>query len=288
MIRSMTGFARWEVATEQGSLAWELRSVNGRHLEVQMKLPEVFRPLEAELRQLVGSRLGRGRVEATLSLRSTEARAGATRLNLALARQVLAHAATVAAAMDRPAPISPLDVLRWPGVLDQDETDPGPLLPVALQSLGQCLDELEQARSREGARIAEMLARRLDDIDGRVVAVLGRLPSVLARIREKLGERIASLGVPADHDRVEQELALIAQKLDVSEELDRLLSHLAEFRAGLRSAAPVGRRLDFLVQELNREANTLASKSADADTTRQAVDIKVLIEQIREQVQNVE
>lgn len=284
----MTGFARREVATAQGSLLWELRSVNSRHLEVQLKVPELFRPMEQELRQLVSSRLGRGRVEATLTVRNGDARPSATRLNLPLARQLLAHATAVAAEMDRPAEISPLELLRWPGVLEQDETDPAPLLPLALESLGQALDELEQARGREGARIAEMLHRRLDEIDVRVVSVLERLPGVLARIRDKLAERIASLGVPADHDRVEQELVLIAQKLDVSEELDRLVSHLAEFREGLRSSAPVGRRLDFLVQEFNREANTLASKSADAETTRQAVDIKVLIEQIREQVQNVE
>lgn len=284
----MTGFARREVTTGQGSMLWELRSVNSRHLEVQLKVPELFRPLEQELRQLVGSRLGRGRVEATLTLRNGEVKQAATRLNLPLARQVLAHATAVAAEMDRPAEISPLELLRWPGVLEQDEADPAPLLPVALESLGHGLDELEQARSREGARIAEMLNRRLEEIDARVVNVFERLPAVLARIREKLAERIASLSVPVDHDRVEQELVLIAQKLDVSEELDRLKSHLAEFRVGLRSSAPVGRRLDFLVQELNREANTLASKSADADTTRQAVDIKVLIEQIREQVQNVE
>jgi len=284
----MTGFARREVATPQGSLLWELRSVNSRHLEVQLKLPELFRPLEQDFRQLAGSRLGRGRVEAILTLRNGETRQATTRLNLPLARQVLAHAATVAAEMDRPAEVSPLELLRWPGVLEQDEADPAPLLPVALEALGQGLDELEQARSREGARIAEMLGRRLDEIDERVVSVIGRLPTVLARIREKLAERITSLSVPVDRDRVEQELVLIAQKLDVSEELDRLRSHLAEFRDGLRQSTPVGRRLDFLVQELNREANTLASKSADAETTRQAVDIKVLIEQIREQVQNVE
>lgn len=284
----MTGFARGETATAQGQLLWEVRSVNNRHLEVMLKLPDFCRAVETDLRQLAASRLGRGRVEASLSLRAGENRAPTGRLNLPLVRQLAAHFSAVADELRNSAPVSPLDVLRWPGVLEQEELDPTALLPVVGETFEAVIAELNAARAREGARIGEMLERRLAEIEAHVAAVVARLPAVLARIRERLADRVAALGTPVDPDRLEQEIVLLAQKLDVSEELDRLTAHLAEFRDNLKSDAPVGRRLDFLVQELNREANTLASKSADAETTRHAVDIKVLIEQIREQVQNVE
>jgi uncharacterized protein (TIGR00255 family) len=288
LIRSMTGFAQAESGTPQGVLLWELRSVNNRYLEVQLRLPELFRPIENDVRQLAAARLGRGRVEASLSLRSAQGQPATSRLNLVLARQLIAHAHTLADELKNPAALNALDLLRWPGVLEQEEQDLSALLPLALAGFESALADLDAARSREGARIEEMFERRLTEIEAAVAAVVSRLPTVLARIRERLAERIASLGIPADRERLEQEIALLAQKIDVSEELDRLTAHIAEFRSNLRSGTPVGRRLDFLVQELNREANTLGSKSADAETTRAAVDIKVLIEQIREQVQNVE
>ncbi len=284
----MTGFARAETATPQGQLLWEVRSINHRYLEVQLKLPDFARALEADLRQLATSQLGRGRVEASLGLRAGENRAPAGRLNLPLVRQLVGHFGAIAAEIPHPAPINPVDVLRWPGVLEQEEQDPAALLPIVTQTFEALLADLNGARAREGARIGEMLERRLAEIEAHVASVVERLPGVLARIRERLAERVAALAAPVDPERLEQEIVLLAQKLDVSEELDRLTAHLAEFRDNLQSEAPVGRRLDFLVQELNREANTLASKSADAETTRHAVDIKVLIEQIREQVQNVE
>jgi uncharacterized protein (TIGR00255 family) len=288
LIRSMTGFAQAESGTPQGVLLWELRSVNNRYLEVQLRLPELFRPIENDVRQLAAARLGRGRVEASLSLRSVQGQPATSRLNLVLARQLIAHAHTLADELKNPAALNAVDLLRWPGVLEQEEQDLSALLPLALAGFESALADLDAARSREGARIEEMFERRLTEIEAAVAAVVSRLPTVLARIRERLAERIASLGIPADRERLEQEIALLAQKIDVSEELDRLTAHIAEFRSNLRSGTPVGRRLDFLVQELNREANTLGSKSADAETTRAAVDIKVLIEQIREQVQNVE
>jgi uncharacterized protein (TIGR00255 family) len=291
MIRSMTGYARGELATDQGILLWELRAVNNRYLEVLLKLPESFRPLEGELRQLATSRLGRGRVEASLSVRRAESAGGLGALNMSLARQLMGHAKTLAAEMGggaADARLDPLDLLRYPGVLEHHETAPDALFPQARQLFDATLADLAGAREREGARLAEMFERRLTEIEARVVAVEQRLPEVLQRIRERLAERIASLGVTVEPERVAQEVALIAQKMDVSEELDRLRSHMTEFRHSVGTGGAVGRRLDFLVQEFNREANTLASKSADADTTRQAVDIKVLVEQIREQVQNVE
>jgi uncharacterized protein (TIGR00255 family) len=284
----MTGFARSETATPQGQLLWEVRSVNNRFLEVQLKLPDFCRNLDNELRQLAAAQLGRGRVEASLGLRSGDNRGAASRVNMALVRQLVTQVRALADELGSSASVSPMDLLRWPGVLEQDEQDPAALLPVVTASFAAVLAELGEARAREGARIQEMLERRLGEIESHVASVVARLPAVLARIRERMAERVAALGVTVDPERLEQEIALLAQKLDVSEELDRLTAHLAEFRANLQSDAPVGRRLDFLVQELNREANTLASKSADAETTRHAVDIKVLIEQIREQVQNVE
>jgi len=284
----MTGFAQSDTATPQGVLLWELRSVNNRYLEVQLRLPELFRPIENEVRQLAAARLGRGRIEASLSLRNPQGQLAASQLNLALARQIIGHARALADEIRNTAALNPLELLRWPGILEQEEQDLSALLPMAVAGFDAALTDLDDARGREGARIEEMFERRLAEIESGVAAVVARLPVVLARIRERLAERIEALGIAADRDRLEQEIALLAQKLDVSEELDRLTAHIAEFRSNLRSGIPVGRRLDFLVQEFNREANTLASKSADADTTRQAVDIKVLIEQIREQVQNVE
>lgn len=284
----MTGFARGETATPQGQLLWEVRSINHRYLEVQLKLPDFSRVLETDLRQFATGQLGRGRVEASLSLRAGEDRAPAGTLNLPLVRQLVGHFGTIGDELRNSAPISALDVLRWPGVLEKEELDPAALLPIVTQTFGAVIADLNGARAREGARIAEMLERRLVEIEAHVADVIARLPGVLARIRERLAERVAALSAPVDPERLEQEIVLLAQKLDVSEELDRLTAHLAEFRDNLKSDAPVGRRLDFLVQELNREANTLGSKSADAETTRRVVDIKVLIEQIREQVQNVE
>lgn len=290
----MTGFARAEIATgtdeeaNRSQLLWEARSINHRYLEVQLKVPDFCRGLETELRQLATAKLGRGRVEASLSVRSTDQQGPPAHLNMAVLQQVVTHLKAVSSALPNPSPVSPLDVLRWPGLLEADERDPAELFPHVLASFTTVIADLDEARAREGARIAEMLERRLEEIEVHVADVVRRLPDVLARIRERMAERIAALGVPANPERLEQEIALLAQKIDVSEELDRLGAHIAEFRDNLKSDVPIGRRLDFLVQELNREANTLASKSADTETTRRAVDMKVLIEQIREQVQNVE
>lgn len=288
MLRSMTGFARSETTTPDGLLLWELRSINHRYLEVQLRLPESCRAIEQEVRQRMAGQLGRGRVEATLTLRSGEGRLRPTRLNMDLAREVIGHTATIAEQMGASGSINAMEVLRWPGVLEVVESDPAAVHPAALALLDEALAQLTAARQREGARLEEVLLRRVDEIGVLVTAVSARLPAVLTAIRERLRSRIESLGVTVDQNRLEQELAIIAQRLDVTEELDRLRAHLAEFRDNVAGSEPVGRRLDFLVQELNREANTLASKSADAETTRQAVDIKVLVEQIREQVQNVE
>ncbi len=289
MIRSMTGFARSETDTPQGQLLWELRSVNHRYLEAQIRLPEGFRAIEPDARALLGRGIRRGKVDATLSLRARAERQLHATLNPELARELIGHARTLATAIGEAAPLDPLDLLRWPGVLQEQETPLDHLHPLALEGLERAVTGLAATRRREGERIHEMLETRCAEILLRVAAVRTRLPQVLQAIRDKLAERVRSLVASIDTDRLEQELVLIAQKLDVAEELDRLQGHVAEFRSALtRTDEAAGRRLDFLLQEFNREANTLASKSADGETTRHAVDIKVLIEQMREQVQNIE
>jgi len=288
MIRSMTGFARTETVTSEGQLLWELRSVNHRYLEAQIKLPEALRAIEPDARALIARAVRRGKLDASLMLRSVGERPLHVTLNTELARDLIGHAQTLAAVIGKTAPLDPVDILRWPGVLHEQDASLEALHPAALEALGRAVAELGASREREGARLHELLESRCAEILVRVAAVRARLPAVLAAIRERLTERVKSLVANADPERLEQELVLIAQKLDVSEELDRLEAHVAEFRATMGKEEAAGRRLDFLLQEFNREANTLASKSADAETTRHAVDLKVLIEQMREQVQNVE
>jgi uncharacterized protein (TIGR00255 family) len=232
--------------------------------------------------------LGRGKVDASLQLATDTGAGERLRLNLEVTRQVVDYAQTVAAELRDPDRIDPLAVLRWPGVLEAEETETETLQPAVMASLKAAVAELAAARAREGEKLGALLEGRCTEILQTVTAVRARLPEVQREVRTRLTERLASLEIEADTGRLEQELALLAQKIDVAEELDRLEAHVAEVRTALASTEPVGRRLDFLMQELNREANTLASKSADQETTRQAVDLKVIIEQMREQVQNVE
>ena len=284
----MTGFARREQSGSWGALTWELRTVNHRYLELSCRLPEELRAAEGEFRQMVAAVVRRGKVDCTLNFRAAAEAAGQIEINRALVEKLLTRARELANLAGESAPINPLDLLRWPGVVQDQGRDVTPLLTAAQSALGDALDSLTEARAREGERIREMLLQRCDLLLKLVAAVIERLPEVRTRIRARLMERIAQLGVEPDAERLEQELAIIAQKMDVDEELDRLRSHVTEVRKALDGAEPAGRRLDFLMQELNREANTLSSKSQDAETTRAAVDMKVTIEQMREQVQNVE
>ncbi len=288
MLNSMTGFARAVTETPFGTLTCELRAVNHRYLDVQFRLPEELRPKEIELRNNIGDTLKRGKVECSLHLRRAGSESAELRLNEDLVRQVGASVSEIAGLLPDTRAVDPIDVLRWPGVVAEPEIDAEPLFAEASELVGSALASLQSMRESEGARIAEMLAARLEEIVGIASAVRKRMPEVLAAVRTKQKERINKLDVEADPDRLETELALIAQKLDVDEELDRLESHVSEVTAALRKKEPVGRRLDFLMQELNREANTLGSKSADTETTTAAVNLKVLIEQMREQIQNVE
>jgi uncharacterized protein (TIGR00255 family) len=289
MIRSMTGFARRERQGPWGTLTCELRTVNHRYLEISIRLPEDLRGLEGDARQLLGSKLRRGKVEAGLYLRSTAASTPQLELNRPMVEQLLRRAADVGSMLGGiPGPMSALDILRWPGVIREAERDLTPLAGEALALLGETVVDLNDSRAREGGRIHELLRQRCEGLADGVTLVRTRLPEISARIRAKVSERVAQLGTQVDPERLEQELVLLAYKMDVEEELDRLGSHVTETLRVLDSTEPAGRRLDFLMQELNREANTLSSKSQDIETTRAAVDMKVLIEQMREQVQNIE
>jgi uncharacterized protein (TIGR00255 family) len=283
----MTGFARRERQYPWGLLAWELKTVNHRYLEVGCRLPEEFRAAEADFRQAISSAVRRGKVECSLHFRPA-AGTGALEIDAEVLAALTQRVQKLAAQAGPAARIEVLDLLRWPGVVRDQTRDSAALIAAAQTLLGEALIDLARFRDSEGSRLREALEQRcagLTEFTGRVA---DRLPEVRARMRAKLLDRVAQLTADVDHDRLEQELAILAQRLDVDEELDRLRGHVAEVRKAFAGDEPAGRRLDFLMQELNREANTLSSKSQDIDTTRAAVDMKVLIEQMREQVQNIE
>jgi uncharacterized protein (TIGR00255 family) len=284
----MTGFARETAEAEIGALTWEIRAVNHRYLDVQFRLPDQMRAHEQAFRQAVGGSLNRGKVECSLNFRRQLDRQEALQINSGLVELIGMRIKEMSAMLPATGAVNPFDVLRWPGVVEQAEIDAEPLFEAAMQLLHKALDAIRAMRASEGARIAEMIESRCADIASISQSVRARMPEVLEAGRTKQRERIDRLEVEADPARLEVELALIAQKLDVDEELDRLDSHLAEVRDIVARDEPVGRRLDFLMQELNREANTLGSKSNDTETTRASVELKVLIEQMREQIQNVE
>jgi uncharacterized protein (TIGR00255 family) len=289
MIRSMTGFARRERQGPWGTVACEIRSVNHRYLELSLRLPEDLRGLEGDARQAVSAALRRGKVDVGVYLRGQPAPTGTLEINRALVDQLARTARDVAGIADSSlAAVSPLELLRWPGVIREPEKDLQPVQAAALELLHETVRELNESRAREGGRLREMLLGRCQSLQQTVEQLRERLPEIAARIRQRVGERVAQLGGSVDPARLEQELVLLAYKMDFAEELDRLGSHITETLQILDAKEPAGRRLDFLMQEFNREANTLSSKSQDADTTRAAVDMKVLIEQMREQVQNIE
>jgi uncharacterized protein (TIGR00255 family) len=288
MIKSMTGYARCERTVDWGTLTWEIRSVNHRYLDPGFRLPEDFRVLEHKLRAVLSERIGRGKVDCNLRLQRNQAVAAKIELNTPLLKSLEAAAQQIAAGLDDADEINPLDLLRWPGVVREPEPDTEPMHRMALELFQQALDELGAARQREGTRIHDMIAQRCEEIGKRVADVRASVPEILNRLRDRIAERVGQLNIEINPERLEQEIAMLAQKMDVAEELDRLDAHIEEVRSVMDRKEPVGRRLDFLMQELNREANTLSSKSQDTSTTRHAVDIKVLIEQLREQIQNIE
>ncbi len=288
MIRSMTSFARREAQGEWGGVQLELRSVNHRYLELNLRLPEELRLLEPKIRERLNQRLGRGKVDCSVRFQAATAQSAELAINEELVKQ-LAHASReVDAILYNAAPVNSLEVLQWPGVLQAPALDEERLRSETLALLDQAIDEMTEDRGREGEKLKAIILQRCDAAEVVVQGVRERLPEVLSAVRARLSERLAELRAEVNEERLEQELVITAQKLDVDEEMDRLQTHLDEVRNVLQSDKPVGRRLDFLMQELNREANTLGSKSADTETTRASVELKVLIEQMREQVQNIE
>jgi uncharacterized protein (TIGR00255 family) len=288
MIRSMTAFSRQEEVTEGGTLIWELKSVNHRFSEVSLRLPDELRLLEPKVREHIAQVVKRGKVEANLRLLAQPQTAQPLDIDQELASRVAHASREIDALLYNAAPVSAMDVLRWPGVLKAPQQNLDQLGESALGLLGRALDELLATRDREGARLKDVILERCEAMAVQAAKVRQRLPEIMQALRTRLQERLAALVAELDRERLEQELAILANKADVDEELDRLDTHLAEVRRVLEQDEPVGRRLDFLMQELNREANTLGSKSVDADLSRASVELKVLIEQMREQVQNIE
>jgi len=293
MMRSMTAFARQHRQVQGAVLYWELRSVNHRFLEVSLHLPEALRSLDMAARERIAATLKRGKVEAYLRLQdgaATGSSAGGTlQVNDDLVQQLLHAARRVNNLLDIPAPLSALEVLRWPGVLlTQESGTDDSLGPAALALLDDVLEELVGVRVREGAKIAAHIEQRCAALRTLVAQLHAQLPATLAHLRARLVSRMAGLGDGLDPARLEQEMLLLIQKSDVDEELERLDMHVKEISRVLHEQEPLGRRLDFLMQELNREANTLGAKAADTETTRASIEMKVIIEQMREQVQNVE
>ena len=288
MIASMTGFARRESSGPWGSLVCELRSVNHRFLESSFRLPEELRAGESDLRQALLKELKRGKVDCTLTYRAAREGEKALNLDAAALESLLARVRELSSALPDRHTINLIDVLRWPGVIRDDSVAGEELATAARKLFAETVSDLAAARAREGARLRELIEQRCGGLEGLLTQVRARLPEVQARIRSRLNERLAELKAQVDQERLEQELAILVQRLDVDEELDRLAGHVTEIRRVTAANEPAGRRLDFLMQELNREANTLSSKSQDLETTRAAVDMKVIIEQMREQVQNVE
>lgn len=287
MIRSMTAFASGERTTEWGLLSCEVRAVNHRYLEPGFRLPEELRSIEPALRERLSQRLSRGKVDVSLRLRANAGQSEALVVNATLLEQ-LANLAQECDARFPAMQVQFTELLRYPGVLEQKEVDLPALQREALGLVDEVLREFTAGREREGAATAQVMRERLDAIAAITVQVRAWLPEIRAALRSKLDARLADLKQPLEPGRLEQEIVLSLQKIDVDEELDRLAAHVDEARRILGLKEAVGRRLDFLMQEFNREANTLGSKSVDQRTTQAAVELKVLIEQLREQVQNIE
>lgn len=288
MPRSMTAYARAACEAPWGTATWELRGVNNRYLDAVFRLPEEMRTLEPGLRERLQSRVKRGKVELSLKFELAPRESDGLDLDLDLASRLSEAAERLAALAPQAQPLRLGELLRWPGVIRQSRADMESIGKDIDALLGEALDDLVASREREGNRIQAMIVTRCDEIAGIVAAVRERQPELMAAARDRIENRLAEFMQNLDPERVEQEMVILANKLDVAEELDRLDAHLAEIRETLEQRQPIGRRLDFLMQELNREANTLGSKSGDTDGTRASVDLKVLIEQMREQIQNLE
>lgn len=287
MIFSMTAFARCAYEGDAGRYTWELRSVNHRYAEVYIRMPEDFRALEADLRATLLERLKRGKIDCNLRV---EANTSASEMvvNETYARSVIDAAQKISAMTGSDGALSSLEVLQWPGVLEVKNTDVEVMSKDIFQAFDEALEQLIDTRSREGAKLGDLISQRCDGVAAQIIELRTRVPEIIALTRDRYVQRLQDYVQDLDHGRVEQECALLMQKLDIAEELDRLDAHLQEVRRVLAKGSPAGRRLDFLMQELNREANTVGSKSSHIDSSTASVELKVLIEQMREQIQNIE
>lgn len=288
MISSMTAYARKEINQSWGTASWELRSVNQRYLETYIRMPEQFRSLEPIIRERLRGRLTRGKIECNLRFELDPAsQHQELSLNEDLAKQVLSAVNWIKTEY-KSGDVNPIDVLRWPGVLSAKEQNLDTISQEILASLDEAINELIVVREREGEVLRDLIIQRLDSITTEVEKIRQWMPQILEWQKERLQNKLAEANIELDKSRLEQEIVLMAQRIDVAEELDRLMTHVKETYAILKKNEAVGRRLDFMMQEFNRESNTIASKSINADVTASAIELKVLIEQIREQVQNIE
>jgi uncharacterized protein (TIGR00255 family) len=283
----MTAFARHEIKGEWGNAVWEIRSVNQRFLETYFRLPEQFRSIEPVLRERFRKQLNRGKVECNLRFNANPAEKSKITLNTALAAELMTHANTIASLANN-ATVNPVEIMRWPGVMEAEEADMNKIQAEVLAGFDQALKDFIVARTDEGENLKMLLEQRLDGIIEQADIVKGFMPEIIQWQRKRITDKFADANIELESSRVEQELVLLAQKMDVDEEIDRLFSHVKETRSILKKGGAQGRRLDFMMQEFNREANTLGSKSINADITNSAVELKVLIEQMREQIQNIE
>lgn len=288
MIRSMTAFAREETTETWGTAVWEVRSVNFRYLDIGTRTPEEFRALEPMIREHVSRRLNRGKVDCTLRFQASASANGELPINRELVERLARAAKEVNAVLGDSTPLRVMDILRWPGVIDTAPQDLDQISARVLQLLDTAVNNLVEMRGREGEKIFHLIEQRCEQVLEITTTLQNILPSIHQAARDRLTERLSDVVEQLDSQRLEQEMVLFSNKMDISEELDRLVAHTDEVARALREKKPVGRRLDFLMQELNREANTLGSKSVDKQITRASVDLKVLIEQMREQIQNVE
>jgi len=287
MTRSMTAFTRQELQESWGALTWELRSVNHRYLEPHFRLPESLRDIEGSLRERLRKAVSRGKIEATLRF-VPEQSDSRVQIDQSRLQEVIAATQQLESTGIDMNKVNPLELLAWPGVLVESSLDMNLIKQSALELFNESLKDLQRGRAREGTELQQLIEQRLDAINTTVAEVRALMPQILQAQRDGLRQKLAEFKVDLDPARLEQEIVLLAQKADVDEELDRLDTHVQEVRRVLGESGPIGRRLDFLMQELNREANTLSSKSIVANTTRSAVELKVLIEQMREQIQNIE
>lgn len=288
MMLSMTAFSREQADMKLGSLTWEIRSVNHRYLETSVRLPEQFRGLENAVRETIRKKLSRGKVECQLRYQFEENVQNEIHLNNPLIQKLIQANADIENLLGNTTSMNSLEILRWPGVIQDQKSDTGALEKQALELFNSALDGLIATREREGAELKGFVEKRIAAIRKIVISVREKMPEIIVAQRENLRTRLADLKAELEPARLEQEIAILAQKADVDEELDRLDSHLNEVERVLGTKGQKGRRLDFLMQELNREANTLSSKSIVVETTLNAVELKVLIEQMREQIQNIE